>query len=233
MVHAQEQAPRESCGLVVTMNNTDTYWPCKNLVRDPCSQEFILDPADYALAADAGRVVGVVHSHLLMGPVPSQADLLGIERSDVPWWIVNPATGAWGGPYEPSGYRAPLLGRTWAWGVADCWGLVRDWYGEQGITLPDYERPPTPEEFESGPIFEKLWQSAGFFALPESAELMIGDVILMSIRCPVGLNHVGVYVGDQMLLHHLRGRLSGREIYGGWLLKCTGMQLRHPLLNPC
>jgi cell wall-associated NlpC family hydrolase len=37
-----------------------------------------------------------------------------------------------------------------------------------------------------------------------------------------GLNHVGVYLGEQLILHHLRGRLSSTDVYGGWLQKQTG-----------
>ena len=37
-----------------------------------------------------------------------------------------------------------------------------------------------------------------------------GDVVLMSINSPV-LNHAAIYVGNDMILHHLHGRLSRRE----------------------
>jgi cell wall-associated NlpC family hydrolase len=41
------------------------------------------------------------------------------------------------------------------------------------------------------------------------------------------LNHVGVYLGDGYVLHHLRGRLSSRDLLSEWLVKCTGRVLRH------
>tara|TARA_R100000329_G_scaffold75493_1_gene65185 strand:- start:5184 stop:5885 length:702 start_codon:yes stop_codon:yes gene_type:complete len=222
--HAKEEDPKESCGLLLNIKGKEKYFPCRNLSLNN-NQCFMIDPEDYVRADNLGQIISVVHSHPITPPTPSQADLIECERSGLAWHIVNPKTEQWGF-CKPSGYKAPLLGRQYVFGVTDCWSLVRDWYKEEkNIELRDWERPKTHEDFNKDPMFERCAWRTGFRQLRNDEKLEVGDLIFMSIMGK-GLNHVAVFLGNEVL-HHLADRLSCREPYSEWLQKCTGGRYRY------
>ncbi len=224
LVHAKDQNPKEAVGLVLNIRGKQKYFPCRNLAITD-HQCFILDPEDYIKADKTGEIIAVFHSHPINPPTPSQADKISCEDSGLPWYIVNPTTKQWA-YLEPCGYKPPLLGRPWVWGITDCWSLVRDWYKEEkDIELRDWERPITLEEFNNNPMFEACAWRTGFRELRPNEKLENGDLLFMSIFHPT-LNHVALFFNGDVI-HHLTDRLSCREPYSEWLLKCTGKRLRY------
>lgn len=221
--HARCEAPKECCGLVVVFKGREVYHPCRN-VADNQSNEFVIHPEDYADAEDTGQIIKVVHSHPRTNARPSQPDLVGIENSGVPWIIVSPLTEQFT-ETEPTGYKAPLVGREYAYGVLDCFSIVRDYYDEVlNINLPDKEREGSWWLMGKN-LFVEHYESYGFRKVEE---LQKHDLILMYNGADVP-NHFGIYLGGGRMLHHVQGRLSSRDVYGngGYWYKNTWGFIRH------
>jgi proteasome lid subunit RPN8/RPN11 len=230
-IHAEAEAPREACGLAVREepDHQLTYFACKNLARE--TEHFVIDPTGYARCEDAGEIVAIVHSHVFEPPEPSMADLTGIEASGLPWLIVNHPVGTWC-VTGPSGFVAPLTGRPFVHRVHDCYSLVRDYYATLGIHLNDYTRSWGWWEGANGPdLYRQNFEVEGFVQIASSFEdarhaLRASDLVLMNIRAPRE-NHMAVYLGDGVLLHHLIGQLSRREAYQEFYQRRTTGVLRH------
>ena len=223
MAQAKEESPRECCGLVAVVKGKRRYFPCKNLADTP-DEHFVLDPADYVAVEDKGEIVAVIHSHPTTNHTPSPADRVACEQSGLPWHIVNPNTEKWG-YCEPEGFELPYVGREFSHGVVDCYSLCRDWYRrELGLQLRDY--PRRDQWWQHGEnLYLDNFEKEGFRPIP-IAELKRGDALLMQLGSPVP-NHAAIYLGDQQVLHHVQGRLSSRDVYGGDYLKNTACALRH------
>ena len=212
--HAYKDNPRESCGLVIIYKGKQRYIPCKNLGVG--TDNFVLDPEDYAKADEQGEIVAVIHSHPNMSAKPSQADLVACEASGLPWWIIGIPSEHW--EYlEPSGYVAPLVGRVWSHGVLDCYAIIKDWYKQElSIELPEFDR--SDEWWKNGQnLYLDNILKVGFKPISLD-DLQVGDVILMAVGSSVP-NHGALYLGNGVILHHIQNRLSTREIFGGFYLK--------------
>lgn len=221
--HAREEAPREACGLLVMEDGREVYRPCRNLGAG--LDLFVLDPHDYAAAALAGEITAVVHSHPGDDPSPSPTDRIACQASGHPWLIVATDSGLWR-YLEPDGTDPQLLGRSYIWGVLDCYTLARDWYAQNGIALPDFYRPEDKDYWlKEDDLFARNFHAAGFREVP-AEDMQPGDGLLFQIAAPVE-NHCAVYIGDNRIIHHAHNRLSVRETYGELWRRHTVRVLRH------
>tara|TARA_R100000458_G_C8220073_1_gene204725 strand:- start:104 stop:817 length:714 start_codon:yes stop_codon:yes gene_type:complete len=223
LTHAKEDAPRESVGLVHIVKGRERYFPCKNLAATP-DEHFVLDPEDYIKAESKGQIVAVIHSHPIMNHHPSPADLVACEKSGLPWYVVNPQTELWG-YCEPSGYKLPYVGRPFYHGVIDCYSLVKDFYQrEYNIELNDYHRRDQ-WWYKGENMYLDNFKKEGFYEITFD-DLRAGDCFLMKLDSAVP-NHAAIYMDEMIILHHVQGRLSSRDVYGGYYQKVTEVCLRH------
>lgn len=225
-LHAANCYPQECCGLIVQQSNKGHYIPCQNIATNK-ADEFVIDPQEYAKVEDMGTIIGICHSHPNASSKPSQRDIAMCEASGLPWHILSWPEGDLR-TIVPTGEAPPLVGRPFVHGVWDCYSCVRDWYQEvKCIELSDFARQDGWWEGEQE-LYLDNFANAGFEELHESSgnELQIGDVILMQIQS-LRVNHAAVYIGEGKILHHLYGRLSRPDVYGGYWQRNTRMLVRY------
>lgn len=221
--HAAETDHREACGVIVIVKGKQKYIRCRNVAeRDT---DFEIHAEDYADAEDTGTVQYIVHTHHYINANPSQADLIGIEKSNLPWLIVNHPTGAYTITH-PTGYVAPLEGREFVHARLDCWSLIRDYYAQElGITLPDFERPENWWFKESHNLYDDCYEECGLYKIPLE-DIEVGDIIIMKLVSKKN-NHGAIYMGNNIILHHCTNRLSCKDVYDGYWIEATSYVLRH------
>lgn len=222
--HAFQVSPEEACGVIIVKRGKNFYIPCENIAINK-TNDFIINPKDYANAEDIGDIIYIVHSHPVTDPVPSQIDLINIEKTKIPWIIINPGTGKYT-VTNPSSYTLPLIGRDFKHGLVDCYTLVRDYYKEiLNIELNDYKRPDEWWNTTNLNLYIDHYEKEGFVQVLDSS-LQEHDLIFMRIGSDKD-NHAAIYIGNNMILHHPMNRLSSRDIYGGWWQKVTSIVIRH------
>ena len=217
----------------MVVKRKEVYVPCKNIAEDP-HNGFVLDPVDYVKAEDMGEVKWLVHSHPDQSARPTMADRVNCENSGLLWRVLSVGADPLlsGGAtivmnhedIRPEGYEAPYRGRTFSFGVMDCYTLVQDFYKrDMGIELPHFERKD--KFWERGEnLYMDNFAAAGFEEI--AAPSQKGDLILMNVRSPI-VNHAGVWLGEMdHMIHHPYDHLSEKVVYGGYWREVTQLYIR-------
>lgn len=210
--HAIKDFPNESCGLVID----GSYIPIENLAENP-TKHFSMDNSLFI--KHHNKIQAIIHSHNNF-PHASERDMQQQIATNVPWGVLNLVQGVerayvtssffWGDTLETQDYE----GRPFVHGVYDCYSLVRSFYiKDLNITLPMF---PRSFEFwlDGQDLFMDNYKSNGFIQI-SGDDLKIGDILLGRLYSKV-INHCAVYVGHNLILHHLQNRLSKIEPLNFW-----------------
>jgi len=216
--HITKAYPREAGG-VVRMDGT--FVPLTNIATN--DNDCVFDNAEIRKIKDKRALI---HSHVLKpnleydSRTPSYIDLDTQIRLDLECGIVvtdgqNCEQPVWWGDYD---HRPDLMQREFIHGIQDCLSFVADWYYiNKKHKLPLFAREPG-WSFGDNPknYFIEEYKNWGFEDLPYSmTDLQAGDVVFFRIQSQV-VNHVGVYIGDGKVAHHLIGGLPRIDRLAVW-----------------
>ena len=122
-----------------------------------------------------------------------------------------------------------LVGIPFCMGTDDCFGLSRKYFKQNfDLDILDYARPHDWDADKLN-LIEQCHEHAGFekITLWKAKDLRPGDVLAMAIGSS-NPNHFAIYVGDNLIIHHLSNRLSNEEMYRDFWQSVTCYLLRHP-----
>jgi proteasome lid subunit RPN8/RPN11 len=228
--HAKEDFPRECCGFIVAVSKKKReVIRAKNTADDP--KQFWRIAGDEQDAAEArGEIVCVYHSHPLGRSAPSEADRVSCEAAGLPFLIYAHPLGEWE-LLKPCGYKPPLNGREFVHGVTDCYSFVRDWFlEERGVELPDFDREDQWWTKPNGPdlYMDNVRDSSNGFTLVSQdwRDARPGDLLLMRLMSSK-VNHAAILLDGMKIIHHVPGRLSGRDTFSQFWQQCVAHVARH------
>ena len=208
--HLLDAYPEERCGILQNKKGKLIWIPSTNEAENP-EEEFIINSDDYLRASLTGDIYAVVHSHPNASAELSEADKKASDYLGVKYIVYSVPEGR---KVEYIPRKKSLLGREYKFGENDCWGLAKDFYKEHfDIVLPTMQF--MDNWWEKGlNYFDDLFEDFGFV---EVAEPKFGDVILFKIYNNIP-NHCGIYLEEDIFMHHAVDRLSCREsLYPLWI----------------
>ncbi|MDY6958073.1 MAG: NlpC/P60 family protein [Halobacteriota archaeon] len=211
---ALDRLPEESCGVFIQTKDKIEFVSLPNIHANP-EKRFEIDPVLFYKLEQEYEIKAVLHSHINY-PHASKRDMLTQQKMNIPWGILNVHKGAAREVFF-FGEQLPiqdLIGRPFYHGVYDCYGIIRDFYRMCKITMIDHPRAYRWWNLKGPNLLTDHYKDNRFYRI-KGEELQPGDVIFMNIGGKQ-INHAVLYIGENLILHHLVNRLSRREPYTIW-----------------
>ncbi len=234
--HAKETHPEECCGLVI-LDGAGAVEPirCENSAHDKLNF-FKISPQEYLKAYKRGKIIASYHSHGQDDSDKfSEFDKQASRAANLHYIMYSHEKDAFL-EYDPKMQFDEYIGRVFFWGKNDCFSLVRNFYRKEfSIEIPDFLTDRLGNESSSplgvyGKLIEDHFKEYGWEKIDKFEEIKKYDGLCFDFGREGLTSHVGVYLGNNLILHHPRGGYSCVENVNVKSLKFFRMALRNPNL---
>lgn len=208
--------PEECCGLVLETLTGVKIWPTENCSEYDRTKTFKIHPFEVIKIEDQGKLIGIYHSHNSPSKerIFSELDIRNAQIHKIMSIVYNTVEEQFCFLTETS--QLKYLGRKFLIGQNDCFSLIHDYFkNELKIELGNYPRDnkwfiknPTIwlDNVEKGGCKIVFKGSAlEEFAL-KKYDILLSDGPIEGVPC-----HGALYIGNGMVLHHPRNKLSTLE----------------------
>jgi len=219
--HASKSPDEEVCGLILSIGENFLIFKCENISFNK-KEHSILNPLDYIKAEKIGNIVGTYHSQ--KNNEPSLIDNLTSDNHNI-FSIVY----CWESEkfYLIKPQLISYLYKNFEIGKYDCFTLIKNYYHQQlNISLNDYKREEgwylnTPK------LISDSFNKEGFMIV-DKKDRKLHDVLLFGKDFD-NLYHMGIFLRNNMFIHHPRNLKSVIEDLGHWESKLI-LTIRHKSL---
>lgn len=196
--YCKSNLSEEMCGAICEINNTLIFKPITNCHNDK-KNNFKLDLYEYIQLSYDYEIKAIVHSHI-NGKPTSFIDIVSCNNQKIDFIIYDTLNDVF---HHIKPKEIKYLNHNFEIGVHDCYSLVRDFYkNELNIELYNYRRNEdwfTQENY----IFDENFQNEGF-VIVDLESLQKYDCLLFKLNNKDISNHIGIYLENDVFLHHPR-----------------------------
>ncbi len=231
-VHSLEVFPEECCGVVIKKQSGEIRpIRCDNKALDRLNF-FKISPLDYIRASKEGQIVASYHSH----PRDNQDKFSEFDkqassnfRLNYILYVVRSDSFL---EFDPNSKYNGYVGKIFFCGKNDCYSLVKSFYkNELDIDIPDFIPNRRSNELiitshKYGELIENHCEENGWKKLSSFEELRAYDSICFDYQRKGITDHIGIYLGNNLILHHPSESYSCVEQINPKSLKFFRMILR-------
>ena len=216
--HALEKAPEECCGLIFKNDGKLKAFKCKNDSEHPLTT-FSIDPLDYLRCAHEGKIIATYHSHK-NNDAFSYLDRENSCNHHLNYVMYNIKSNSFH-EYDYKQNKVFYLNKFFNIGKNDCFTLVRNYLQKNlYIDLPPhvlsaYNKGALKKDLQKAiELIEEVsfeYDEKQFYkTYPKNkTDLVKNDIVVLGSRNkPM---HLGVYLGNELILHHPRNKYVTTE----------------------